>query len=124
MSREALEGRTAPRGWYAWMPWYAWMLGGLLPILVSGFLVSALADRLVFAAWALVAAAAYATALHRSWGAARPVLRRGVPLLTLALAATVFLALAALHREDLTLGLAALRSPAESAPSSLAEVSP
>lgn len=116
MSREEHTERAAPPGWYAWL------LGGLLPILVSGFLVSALADRLVFAAWALLAAAAYAAALYRAWGAARPLLRRGVPLLTLGLAATLFLALAAAHREDLALGLAALRPPAEASPS--AEVNP
>lgn len=100
----------APRGWYAWL------LGGLLPLLVGGFVVSALADRLVFAGWALAAAAAYAAALRWSWGrvlrgAARPALGRAAPLAVLAVAALLFALLARRHWEDLSLGFAAMGPP-------------
>ena len=37
--------------------WYGGIFGGLLPILLLGFLYSAIADRTVFALWALVAGA-------------------------------------------------------------------
>jgi hypothetical protein len=106
----AAERVAAPRGWYAWL------LGGLVPLLVGGFVVSALADRLVFAGWALAAAAAYAAALRWSWGrvlrgAAKPALGWAAPLAVLAVAAVLFALLARRHREDLTLGFAAMRPP-------------
>lgn len=90
--------------------WYAWLLAGVTPILLLGFLASAVADRLAFLAWALLAAFAYALTLKRAFG------RRRVPaVVVLALGWGAFALLAARHREALALGIAALL-PAEAAP--------
>lgn len=95
---------SAPPGWYAWL------LAGVTPILLAGFLASAVADRLAFLAWALLAGAAYALTLKRAFG------RRRVPVLVvLALGWGAFALLAAQHREALALGIAALL-PSEAAP--------
>jgi len=52
--------------------WYAGIFGGLLPILLLGFLVSAIADRTVFALWALVVGTCWTLVLRRGlavgWG--------------------------------------------------------
>jgi hypothetical protein len=94
----------APRGWYLAL------LGGLLPVLVGGFLASAVADRPVFAGWALAAAAAYSAALRGAWGSAWPPgVRVAVPLAVIGAALAAFGLLAARYGEDLALGLAALR---------------
>jgi hypothetical protein len=56
--------------------WYGGLLGGILPILLLGFLYSALADRLVFVGWALALAAVYTIVLRQglAWGWRAPVL--------------------------------------------------
>ena len=55
--------------------WYAGIFGGLLPILLLGFLISAIADRTVFALWALVVGTCWTLVLRRGlaagWGRAR-----------------------------------------------------
>lgn len=97
-------GRPAPVGWYGAL------LGGAVPILVGGFLASAVADRIVFVGWALGSAVAYALALRWSWQAAWPRwARAGAPLAALALALGAFGLLAVRYGEDLALGFAALR---------------
>lgn len=90
--------------------WHRWLYGGLTPTLLLGFLASAVADRLVFVPWALVAGAAYAFTLHRTFGS-----RRLPALAVLGLALVGFALLAARHREALALGLAAL-GPVEAGP--------
>jgi hypothetical protein len=45
--------------------WYAGLLAGLLPILLLGFGYSALADRPVFAVWALALGVAWTVTLRR-----------------------------------------------------------
>jgi hypothetical protein len=102
-----MRGAAAPRGWYAAL------LGGLLPVLVGGFFASAVADRLAFVGWALLAAAAYAWVLRAAWGASWPrAARVGAPLAVLAAALLTFAWLASRYGEDLALGWAALQPPA------------
>jgi hypothetical protein len=52
--------------------WYGGVFGGLLPILLLGFLISAIADRTVFALWALVVGTCWTLVLRRGlaagWG--------------------------------------------------------
>ena len=100
---EASGWRGAPRGWYAAL------LGGALPVLVGGFLASAVADRLAFAGWALASALGYALVLRWAWGLPAAWARVGAPLASLALAVGAFSALAVRYGEDLELGFAALR---------------
>ncbi|HEX4496233.1 MAG TPA: hypothetical protein VIE43_11250, partial [Thermoanaerobaculia bacterium] len=47
------------------LAWYGGVFGGLLPILLLGFIYSALADRTVFALWALVAGACWTVVLRQ-----------------------------------------------------------
>jgi hypothetical protein len=101
--------------------WYLPLAAGALPILVVGFLASAVANRIIFAVWAAAAAGAYtallAAGLARGW--ARRV-RAGGLLLLLAASAAAFAALVAAHGEILDLGtravLPALRAPALARP--------
>lgn len=103
--------------------WYAGLLGGLLPILLLGFLYSALADRLVFAGWALALAAAWVLLLRHAfqagWSRAG---RAGAMALLAALGLAGFAALEAEHHEILDLGfravLPALYHPLATRPSS------
>ncbi|HRC85016.1 MAG TPA: hypothetical protein PK413_05350 [Thermoanaerobaculia bacterium] len=88
--------------------WYFSLVGGLLPILLSGFLASGAADRLDFALWALVAGAAWAAALRQSFDHPRAAVRLGAPALVAALAVASFAWLAVRHQEDLRLGIQAL----------------
>lgn len=92
--------------------WVAWMLGGLVPVLVVGFVASALADRLIFLAWALAAAALYVVSLRRAFGAAAALTRRGIPLAVLGLSFGLFAALAAAYGGELADGFAAMLPPA------------
>ena len=86
--------------------WNAWLLAGVTPILLVGFLASAVADRLAFLGWALLAGCAYVLTLKRAFG------RRRVPaIVVLALGWGAFALLAARHREALALGIAALLPP-------------
>jgi hypothetical protein len=105
--------------------WYAGVFGGLLPILLLGFLISAIADRTVFALWALVVGTCWTLVLRRGlaagWGRSRLA-----ALLALLLAAGLA-ELAVLewqHHEILDLGFRAvfpaLYHPALTAPSTVA----
>lgn len=91
------------------LAWYGGLLGGLLPILLLGFLYSAVADRTAFALWALVAGTVWVVALHRglSAGLRRP---RLVALLAavLAVGLAAFAGLESRHHEILDLGFRAV----------------
>jgi hypothetical protein len=89
--------------------WYAGLLGGLLPILLLGFLYSALADRLVFAGWALALAAVWILLLRHAFAAGwSPARRTGAMALLGALGLGGFAALEAEHHEILDLGFRAV----------------
>jgi hypothetical protein len=89
--------------------WYTGLLGGLLPILLLGFLYSALADRLVFAGWALALAALWILLLRHAFAAEwSPGRRTGAMALLGALGLGGFAALEAEHHEILDLGFRAV----------------
>jgi len=89
--------------------WYGGLLAGLLPILLIGFVYSALADRTVFALWALVAGALWIVLLRQGLAAGWPAPRRaGSLLLLLAVAFAVFAGLESAHGEILDLGFRAV----------------
>jgi hypothetical protein len=89
--------------------WYGGMLGGLLPILLLGFLYSALADRTVFVLWALAAATAWVVVLRTGLEHAWPRGRRVASLAALlALALAWFALLETKHHEILDLGYRAV----------------
>ena len=105
--------------------WYGGLLAGLLPILLLGFLYSALADRTVFVGWALALATAWVLLLRHGLGAGWPSLRvAGSLALLLALGLTVFAWLESKHHEILDLGFRAvlpdLYHPAATAPRTIA----
>jgi hypothetical protein len=89
--------------------WYGGLLAGLLPILVLGFLYSALADRLAFAGWALAAATAWLLLLRYglSTGWEAPRLAGAMALLA-ALGFGAFAWLEQRHHEILDLGFRAV----------------
>ncbi len=96
----------APRGWYLSL------LAGTLPLFLLGMAASALADRLAFAGWALVAGFGYALLLRAAWN--RGWSAAGRAALVLGWAALALLAFATLverHREILDLGYRALLWP-------------
>lgn len=105
--------------------WYAGVFGGLLPILLLGFLASAIADRTVFALWALVVGACWTLVLRRGiaagWGRARLA---AVLALLLAAGLGELAVLEWQHHEILDLGFRAvfpaLYHPALTAPSTAA----
>ena len=87
------------------LPWYAALLGGILPVLLLGFLYSALADRLEFAGWALLLAALYTAALRQGMQAGWPAPRlAGALALLLAAGAAAFAWIERTHHEILDLG--------------------
>jgi hypothetical protein len=89
--------------------WYLPLLAGLLPVLLGGFLASALANRIAFAGWALAAGAAYTVWLRS--GVARGWDRRARAagaLALLAAAAATFAALVERHQEIFDLGYRAV----------------
>jgi hypothetical protein len=89
--------------------WYGGLLAGLLPILLLGFLYSALADRTIFVLWALVAGALWIVLLRQGLAAGWPAGRRaGSLLLLLAVAFAVFAGLESAHGESLDLGFRAV----------------
>lgn len=98
---------SAPRSLLA--AWYGGLLAGLLPVLLLGFLYSALADRIAFAGWALAVAALWVLVLRHGlgagWGRARLA---GTMLLLIALGLAVFARLEAKHGEILDLGFRAV----------------
>jgi hypothetical protein len=89
--------------------WYGGLLAGLLPILLLGFLYSAIADRIAFAGWALAVAALWVLVLRyglgAGWGRARLA---GTLLLLIALGLAVFAWLETKHGEILDLGFRAV----------------
>jgi hypothetical protein len=91
------------------LPWYAALLGGILPVLLLGFLYSALADRLEFAGWALLLAAFYTAALRQGMQAGWPAPRlAGALALLLAAGAAAFAWIERTHHEILDLGYRAV----------------
>jgi hypothetical protein len=101
--------------------WYGGVFGGLLPILLLGFIYSAVADRTVFALWALVAGICWVVVLRQ--GLIRGWRRLRLPAalaLVLAAGLAVFAVLEWQHHEILDLGFRAvfpaLYHPAATAP--------
>jgi hypothetical protein len=91
------------------LAWYGGLLSGLLPILLLGFLYSAIADRIAFAGWALAVAALWVLVLRHGlgagWGGARLA---GTLLLLVALGMAAFARLETKHGEILDLGFRAV----------------
>jgi hypothetical protein len=91
------------------LAWYGGVFGGLLPILLLGFIYSALADRTVFALWALVAGACWVVVLRQGlslgWGRFR---RLAALALVLAAGLGVFAVLEWQHHLILDLGFRAV----------------
>jgi hypothetical protein len=91
------------------LPWYAGLLAGILPVLLLGFLYSALADRLEFVGWALLLAALYTVALRQGLQAGWPAARlAGSLMMLLAAGAGVFAWLVNTYHEVLDLGFNAM----------------
>ena len=89
--------------------WYGGLVGGLLPVLLLGFLYSALADRTVFALWALVSGALWVVLLRQGMAAGWPGGRlTGCLLLLLAACFAVFANLESAHEKILDLGFRAV----------------
>jgi hypothetical protein len=117
MAQSERPPEPSGRGRRAWsgvvshplLPWYAGLLAGILPVLLIGFLYSALADRLEFAGWGLATAAFYTVALRQGMQAGWPVPRlAGSLMLLLGAAAAVFAAIEHTHHEVLDLGFRAV----------------
>lgn len=91
------------------LAWYGGIFGGLLPILLLGFIASALADRTVFALWALVAGIVWVAVLRQGlvlgWGRLR---RLAALALVLAAALAELAVLEWQHHEILDLGFRAV----------------
>ena len=91
------------------LAWYGGLLGGLLPVLLLGFLYSALADRTVFVLWALVVGTLWVVTLRQGLGAGWGRLRLlGALALLLAAGLAVFAWLESRHHEILDLGFRAV----------------
>ncbi|HBL27331.1 MAG TPA: hypothetical protein DD490_10905 [Acidobacteria bacterium] len=89
--------------------WYGGLLGGLLPILLLGFLSSALADRLLFVYWALGLGTVWVLLLRHGFAAGWPGTRLAGALGLLGAAGlAAFAALEARHHEILDLGFRAV----------------
>jgi hypothetical protein len=100
---------TDPTGRALLATWYRALLGGLLPILLLGFLYSALANRLVFAGWALLLGTLWVIVLRHGLGAGWPRSRLwGTLDLLLAAGFGAFAALEREHHEILDLGFRAV----------------
>jgi hypothetical protein len=93
----------------AGLAWYGGIFGGLLPLLLLGFLASALADRTVFALWALVAGTVWVAVLRQGLALGWRRLRLVAALaLVLAAGLGVFAVLEWQHHEILDLGFRAV----------------
>jgi hypothetical protein len=91
------------------LAWYGGVLGGLLPVLLLGFLYSALADRTVFVLWALVTGTCWVVVLRQALSAGWERLRLlGALALLLAAGLAAFAALESRHHEILDLGFRAV----------------
>lgn len=89
--------------------WYAGLLGGLLPILLLGFLYSAIADRLLFVYWALGLGTLWVILLRHGFAAGWPGARiAGVMALLGALGLAGFAVIERRHHEILDLGFRAV----------------
>lgn len=89
--------------------WQAGLLSGLLPILLLGFLYSAIADRLLFVYWAVGLAAVWVLLLRHGFAAGWSGPRlTGVMTLLGALGLAGFAAIVARHHEILDLGFRAV----------------
>jgi hypothetical protein len=99
----AVERERAP------LSWYAALLAGVLPVLIVGFLASALANRVVFVGWGVVLALAWTLLLRfgmeRGWGAWLLTARL---LLVLGVGAAWLSRLVGRHHEELDLGFRAV----------------
>jgi hypothetical protein len=103
------------------LAWYGGVFGGLLPILLLGFIYSAIADRTVFALWALVAGTCWVAVLRQGLVLGWRRLRLLAALaLVLAAGLGVFAVLEWQHHEILDLGFRAvfpaIYHPAATAP--------
>jgi hypothetical protein len=88
--------------------WYTAVVAGSLPVLVVGFLTSALANRLVFVGWAVAFAALYVALLRWGIGAGWPaVLLVGRLLLLLGGGFAVYARLVARHFDEFDLAFRA-----------------
>lgn len=101
--------------------WYGGLLGGLLPILLLGFIYSAVADRTAFALWALVVGTVWVVVLHRGLAAGlRRLKLLAVLAAVLAAGLAAFAWLESRHHEILDLGFRAvfpsLYTPAATSP--------
>lgn len=91
------------------LAWYGGVFGGLLPILLLGFLYSAIADRTVFALWALAVGACWVVLLRQGLTLGWSRFRRLAALaLLLAAGLGVFAVLEWQHHEILDLGFRAV----------------
>jgi hypothetical protein len=85
---------------------------GVFPPLLLGFAASALANRLAFAGWGMVAALGHALLLRAAWGRGWSAAARGAVVLAwAALTLVSFASLVARHGESLDLGYRALLWP-------------
>ena len=91
------------------LAWYGGVLGGLLPILLLGFIYSAVADRTVFALWGLVTGIFWVALLRQGLAAGWGRLRLLAALALLAAAGLgIFAFLESQHHEILDLGFRAV----------------
>ena len=89
--------------------WYGGIFGGLLPILLLGFVYSALADRTLFALWAIVVGAFWVAVLRQGLAAGWRRFRLLAALaLVLAAGLAAFAWLEQEHHEILDLGFRAV----------------
>jgi|CXWL01.1.fsa_nt_gi hypothetical protein len=89
--------------------WYFTLVGVILPILLLGFLASALANRIVFAGWAVVSATVLTFVLRRGFESWRGPLAIAWPAaLVLGACLGLFAHLVGRHGEILDLGYRAV----------------
>jgi hypothetical protein len=99
-------GSPAPRGWYLALS------AGVVPALPLGFVASALANRLAFVGWGVVAALGHALLLRTAWERGWTALgRAALALGWAALSLLSFSSLVERHGEILDLGYRALLWP-------------